>query len=105
MRVGDVELLVEVSDVMVAGSQPTSALGEASKRVVDAFDKAEEAVVAMATSLAGTVNRLADRAERPDHVQLEFGLSFTLQGDVVVASASGEATLRVRVGYDRPRQG
>jgi hypothetical protein len=38
-------------------------------------------------------------------MDVEFGLKFTLRGDVFVASASGEATLRVLVSYDAARLG
>ena len=101
MRVGNVELLVET--VAVAGSEPTSALDKAGRRVVDAFDRAEAAIVEVASSVAGTVAELAKRAARPDQVVVEFGLKFSLQGDVVVASASGEASLTVTVTYDVSR--
>jgi hypothetical protein len=104
MRVGDVELLVEVSPVASGGTQPTSALGEATKRVADGFVHAEQAIMAVASSMAGTVRRLGDEAARPDRLEVEFGLKFSLQGDVILASASGEASLRVLVGYDRSKQ-
>jgi hypothetical protein len=62
MRVGDVELLVETSAAAVAGSQPTSTLGEASQRVLDGFERAEEAIVQVASSVAGTLTRMAERS-------------------------------------------
>ena len=98
MRIGDVDLLVEV--VPVAGSEQTSTLDKAGQRVVDAFGRAQNAIVAVASSVVETVGRLGERAARPEHVEVEFGLKFSIQGDVVVASASGEATLRVAISYD-----
>jgi hypothetical protein len=101
LRVGDVDLLVE--SMAVAGSQPTSGLDRVGERVVGAFERAQAAIVEVASSVAGTVQELEARSRRPDRVEVEFGVKFTASGDVVVASASGEASLRVLVSYDVAR--
>jgi hypothetical protein len=98
IRVGGVELLVEVTPM--AGSEQTSRLSDASGRVVDAYQQAQEAIIALSGSVADTVSRLGQQAVRPDRVQVEFGLQFTASGNVFVASTSGQATLQVSVGYD-----
>ncbi len=87
-----------VETTLVAGTEPTSALGDAADRVVDAFDRAREAIVEIAASTAEVIGRAADRGAHPDHVEVEFGL----KGNVIVAGVSGEATLRVKLTYDRP---
>ncbi|MER5472438.1 CU044_2847 family protein [Streptomyces sp. NPDC002935] len=100
VRVGDVELLVET--VPVPGSEPTSRLGDAGRQVVDSFELARDAVVEIATSTAQAVGRLRDQVVRPDQVEVEFGLKFSAQGNVIVAGASGEASLVVRMTYQAP---
>jgi hypothetical protein len=101
MRVGDVEVLVET--VPVAGSEPTSGRSDkAGQKMLDAFDRAQETIAAVATRLAGTVGDLTARSVRPDRVEVEFGLSFTAQGNVIVAGSSVAASLKVKVSYDRP---
>ena len=100
VRVGDLDLLVETT--VVAGTEPTSALGDAADRVVDAFDRAREAIVEIAASTAEVIGRAADRGAHPDHVEVEFGLKISGKGNVIVAGVSGEATLRVKLTYDRP---
>ncbi|MFY1690002.1 CU044_2847 family protein [Plantactinospora sp. WMMB782] len=99
MRVGGVELLVEV--VQVAGSEPTSRADAARDRVVDAFDRAQDAIVAVATSTVETAGELARRAAAPEQIEVEFGIKFSVQGNVIVAGGSGEATLTVRLTYAR----
>jgi hypothetical protein len=100
MRVGNVELLVET--VPVAGSEQTSGrAGKATQRVVDGFEQAEGAIEAIAVRLAGTLERLAGRSVHPDRVEVQFGLKFTAEGNVLVAGSSVEASLQVTVGYDR----
>jgi hypothetical protein len=97
MRVGDVELLVET--VAVAGSEPTTRLGDAGAQVVEAYERAQDAIVALGGSVADTVRRLTQQAARPEQVRVEFGLRFTAAGSVFVASAAGEASLRVTMTY------
>lgn len=72
---------------------------KAADGLVDAFDHAQDVIEAIATRLAGTVSSLAERAVHPDTVELEFGLSFTASGGIVVAGSSVEASLRVTIGY------
>lgn len=97
LRVGGTEVLVETS--VVAGSEPTSALDRAGHRVVDAFDRAEDAILGIADSVVATIGRLGERAARPDRVEVEFGLKFSVSGSVIVAQGGGEATLRVLLSY------
>ncbi|MEU2062390.1 CU044_2847 family protein [Streptomyces sp. NPDC013455] len=100
-RVGDVELFVET--IPVAGSESTSRLSDAGDRVVNAFDRARDALVEIAASAADAVHRLGQRAARPESLEIEFGLKFSAQGNVVVAGAASEASLLVRVVYDASR--
>ncbi|MFF0204381.1 CU044_2847 family protein [Streptomyces sp. NPDC005017] len=97
VRVGAVEVLVET--VPVPGSQPTSRLQEAGRQVVESFDHARDAVVEIAASTAQAIDRLHQRAVRPEQVEVEFGLKFSAQGNVIVAGAAGEASLVVRMTY------
>ncbi|MFD8076228.1 CU044_2847 family protein [Streptomyces sp. NPDC059718] len=97
VRVGSVDVLVEA--VATAGSEPTSRLQDAGQHVVDAFDRARDVVVEIASSTAEAVERLQHRAVRPEQLEVEFGLKFSAQGNVIVAGASGEASLVVKVTY------
>ena len=99
VRPGDVELLVETTSV--AGTEPTSSVSDAADRVVDAFDRARHAFVEVAASTADVIDAAADRGARPDHLEVEFGLKFSAKGNVIIVGASGEATLRVELFYDR----
>lgn len=101
VRAGDVDLMIET--VPAVGSESTSRLVDgAGERVLDAFDRARDAVVAIATSTAEAIDRLHGRAVHPEQVEVEFGLKFSAQGGIVVAGASGEATLVVKVTYQGP---
>lgn len=97
MRIGDVELLVETSPV--AGSEPTSTLSRAQDAVGAAYERAQAAIVAVASSTVDVIGQLNERAVRPDQVEVPFGLKFSAQGNVVLAGASGEATLEVTLSY------
>lgn len=87
-----------------AGTEHTSSVGRRTQQqVVDAFDRAQDTIVAVSSKVAGTVQRLAERSARPDKVEVEFGLKFTAKGDVIVASATAEVALKVIVSYDPAR--
>ncbi|MGH3838822.1 MAG: CU044_2847 family protein [Pseudonocardiaceae bacterium] len=102
MRVGEVDLLVET--VLVAGTEPTSGLDKVGDQIVDAFTAAREAIVEVASSTAEVVGQLGQRARRPDHLEVEFGLSFSAKGNVIVVGGETGAALWVKVIYDA-RQG
>ncbi|MGH4021318.1 MAG: CU044_2847 family protein [Pseudonocardiaceae bacterium] len=97
MRIGDVELLVEASPV--PGSEPTSKLGRAQDALAEAFERAQTAIVAVASSTVDVIGQMGERAVRPEQVEVTFGLKFSAQGNVVLAGASGEATLAVKLLY------
>src|SRR5437763_16895015 len=67
VRFAGMDVLVQASAVSVAGSEPTSA----ADRVRDAYQRAEPAVLGMARSLAGTVDRLVDEGAHPRTVEVE----------------------------------
>jgi hypothetical protein len=96
MRFGGVDVLVET--VVVPGSEPTGA-GAIADRVVDVFDRAREVIVGAATSTAAMIREVGEHA-KPDRVEVEFGLGFSVKGNVIVAGASSDATLKVKLVYD-----
>lgn len=99
VRVGDV--VIEVEAVMIPGTEATvSRVAEsAGGKVVEAFGRAQDAIVEVARSTAEMIDRVGD-ASRPDRVQVEFGLRFSVSGTVIMARVAGEATLKVTLGYD-----
>jgi hypothetical protein len=114
-QVNGVQVLIET--VAAPAGEPASGKGtsqgltsesrgvladKAADGLVDAFDHAQDVIEAIATRLAGTVSSLAERAVHPDTVELEFGLSFTASGGIIVAGSSVEASLRVTIGYGQP---
>jgi hypothetical protein len=101
MKIGGVEVLVQT--IPVAGSEPTSTLGDAGQRVLDAFEKAHEVIVGAATSTVEVIAELGRHAARPDKLEVEFGLGFSLKGNVIVAAGQADATLKVKLTYDAPK--
>ena len=106
VRVGDIEVQVEA--VRVPGTEPTSGrAARAAEDVRDAFSRAQETIIEVAKSTAEMIDR-AGTAVRPDRVEVEFGLKFSVSGGVIMAGVAGEASLKVTLGYDvaaRPATG
>lgn len=101
MSVGGLDLLVETTPVAVVGTQLTSKdkLERAAGAVATGFDAAREAIAAVAESTVQTITTLGNRAVRPDEIEVKFGLKFSAHGNIVVAGASGEATLEISLTY------
>lgn len=100
--VDGVELLVEAS--LVAGSEPTSRLERAQDAVAEAFERAQTAIVAVASSTADVIEQMRKRAVRPNQVEVTFGLKFSAQGNVIMAGAAGEATVEVKLLYQADQE-
>ncbi|MGH3624062.1 MAG: CU044_2847 family protein [Sciscionella sp.] len=99
MRFGDVEVLVEA--IPVAGTEPTSALDKAADEVVDVLGRARSAVRSVAESMVGVIHDLAgSRVAKPDKVEVELGLGFSVKGNVIVVSGAAQATLKVTLTYN-----
>ena len=98
VRVGDVDLTVEA--VPVTGTEPTSGrAAKAAGNVLEAFGRAQDAIIAVAKSTAEMIDK-AGAAAQPDRVEVEFGLKFSASGGVIMAGVAGEASLKVTLGYD-----
>ena len=98
VRVGNIE--IEVEAVPVAGTEATSGrAAKAAGNVLEAFDRAQDAIIEVARSTAQMIDR-AGAAARPDRVDVEFGLKFSASGTVIMAGVAGEASLKVTLGYD-----
>jgi hypothetical protein len=98
VRVGDIE--IEVEAVPVAGTEATSGrAAKAAGSVLEAFDRAQEAIIEVAKSTAQMIDK-AGAAARPDRVDVEFGLKFSASGGVIMAGVAGEASLKVTLSYD-----
>jgi len=106
VKVGNIEIAVEA--VREPGTEPTSGkTGKAAENVLGAFDKAQETIIEVAKSTARMIDK-AGTAARPDRVDVEFGLKFSVSGGVIMAGVAGEASLKVTLGYDvaaRPATG
>lgn len=79
--------------------QTSSHVDRAQATVTAAFERAQDAIVAVASSTVATMGRLGERAVRPQKVEVKFGLKFAAEGSVIIAGASGEATLEVTLTY------
>jgi len=91
---------IGVSVVQVSGTQKTGAAERLRDRAVDALEEAEQAIEAVAHSAVMTINKLKQKATHPSSMEIELGLAFTAQGNVVVAGAGVEASIVVHLSYD-----
>jgi len=94
---------MEVTAAVAPGSQQTSVTDRAMAQVADSFDRAQRVLEEVAVTTAATIARMAKRAAKPSKVEVQFGLNVSAKGDIIVAGASGSASLQVKVVYDPGR--
>jgi NTP-dependent ternary system trypsin peptidase co-occuring protein len=82
-----------------AGSEPTASPAELTQRAREAFDRAQEAIVAIGSRLVQTLRRLEADAGAPEQVEVTFGLRLSASGSVVFTSSGAEASLQVKLAY------
>lgn len=106
VTVGDTEIFVETVAVTTPGTEQTAGrTQQALEKAADAFGQAQQVIVNVASSTAKMIEQAAARAARPDRVEIEFGLSFSATGGIVmVAGTTAGATLRVLLAYEAKRE-
>ena len=82
----------------VYGSEYTNAQ-KAIEKVEDAFERARSTVNLVASGMIQTVRSMSEDLT-PDQFELEFGIKFSVDGTVLVASVSSETTLKVKLIYN-----
>jgi Trypsin-co-occurring domain 1 len=97
LKFGEVE--VQVVTVKTAGSEQTSAISKAKDATTDLFGHAQFVIEAFADQVGGTIAKIRNTIGSPDEVQVELGLSFSASGNVLIASSTGEASIRVTFTY------
>lgn len=95
VQINGEEVLIEA--MRTPGSEFTG-VGDAIDKAQDAFARATSTISNVAQSMVDTVRSL-EGENRPDEFSLEFGIKFKIDGSVVIASTSGEATLTVKMVY------
>ncbi len=76
------------------GGDPVKAIG----KVEDALDTAKDTILNVARKMITAV-RTADQSITPDDFELTFSIKFTAEGQAVIAKATGEASLQVKMIY------
>ncbi|GIJ44636.1 hypothetical protein Val02_15220 [Virgisporangium aliadipatigenens] len=92
-----VSVLVETTSI--GGTEPTSGRNRRTERASDMFADAQTVIEEMAISALETGRRICSRAGKPDQLEIQFGLKFATQGTIIVASASAEASLVVKIVF------
>lgn len=80
------------------GSEDTTNVNEALDKAKDAFEHAKTTITSVSKSVVKAIKKM-DEALTPDEFMLEFGIKFSADGTVFVASAGVEAHLKVSMAY------
>ncbi len=96
-------ITVYVDAVTGPGTQKTSSRTEVAERLNDMFVRAQGVIEQMALEIIDMREKLASHAHRPDQLEIQFGVKFTTQGQIIFASAAAEASLAIKIIYGNGR--
>jgi hypothetical protein len=102
-EVGGVHILIETLPAAAGTELTAGRVEDASQRVVEAFDQIQGAIAGIASRVVASLSAMVADVVEPDSVQVEFGLSFTASGNLVIVGGSGQASLKVTLKYDAHR--
>lgn len=94
---------VEVEPQSQYGSQPTTSAEKVMKQTKEMFDHAQTTIALVSSKLARSIKNM-DQALAPETFELEFGLKFSAEGTVMLASATAECALKVKMSYTMKRE-
>lgn len=91
---GDSTVLIESTEVETDGWVQVGAVETAEKDI----DKLLGLIKPLSTSLVSTIKSIETK---PDSISAEFGLGVSAEGNVFVMKASGEASLKVTLTWNK----
>ena len=89
-------LLVEVDD---SSGGPVTRGGRTAEVVVEAGATLEQVLGRLGPAMKGIVSQIREAAERPDEVEVEFGVKLSADSNVIIARAGGEANFRIALKW------
>ncbi|MCB0410619.1 MAG: hypothetical protein KDD29_10400 [Flavobacteriales bacterium] len=87
-------ILIETTDIGKSDFQFASGKGKIEKNL----DKILDVINPVSESISEKINSLGKN--KPNSVTTEFGLSFTVEGNVFFVKASGQATLKISLQWN-----
>jgi Trypsin-co-occurring domain 1 len=99
LRFGGAEVLV--ATVQLPGTERTgTGIDKVRDKAVDALEAARDTIESVALSAQRTIADLKAKAACPATVEVEIGLAFSVQGNVIIAGGGVEASVTVHLTYD-----
>lgn len=92
-------VFIETDEVYGFEHTSSDVLDRSVAKIDHAFENAKESITGIAKSLSQSIQSLSSQA-KPKKFELEFSIKFGAEGQIIVAKASGEATLKVTMTYE-----
>ena len=100
----DTPLLVEFSTTEEGTLQPVGFRDWFDRnKLKDKSDKAIVKAMTFVQDMSKKVNSaVQDMEGKPNHVEVQFGIRFDVEAGIIIAKASVDSTLNVKLTWDRP---
>lgn len=96
-EIAGIPILIEA--VIEPGTEPTSSRSRPTDRTQELFKRAYEVIEQIATSTAELGKRIAAHTKEADKLEIQFGLKFSTQGNIIIAGIGAESSLNVKLTY------
>ena len=73
--------------------------GRTAEVVVEAGATLEQVLGRLGPAMRGIMTQIREAAERPDEVEVEFGVKLSADSNVIIARAGGEANFRIALKW------
>jgi hypothetical protein len=73
--------------------------GRTAEVVVEAGASLEQVLGRLGPAMKGILSQIREAAERPDEVEIEFGVKLSADSNVIIARAGGEANFRIALKW------
>jgi hypothetical protein len=91
-------ILVEVAEPT---GGPVTRGGRPGAAMLEAGESLERVLGRLGPVVKGIVSELRAAADRPDEVEVEFGVKISADSNVIIARAGGEANFRIALRWSR----
>jgi signal transduction histidine kinase len=106
-NIQNIQILVELRDTNIRGVQDVSigrdSLEKVAERSEEAFENAMQTIKTVATRAITAVKEI-NYSDRPDEIEVDFGLKLTASGGVLISNVGVETQINVKLKWQRKQE-
>lgn len=97
----DIQILIDFKSRPGIIETSLPSLEDLAEKSARALEKAKGTIQHMAEYAVETVSSI-DPKNRPNKIEMEFGIDFDVEADVIIAKTSAHSSVKVKLSWERP---